>query len=128
MKEFCNSSRIEQYFPEVIHLVSCCVGIKLHAYRVLHPSVFGLLSSAVLIFTGDSSAHSVAHTQPMKLAAMEGLYKGREGTGFSMFGILTPGKEYGDDKDAFVFNIEFPKLLSFLGYRNFNAFVPELMI
>jgi cytochrome d ubiquinol oxidase subunit I len=57
---------------------------------------------------------------------MEGLYKGKEGAGFSMFGILTPGKEYGDDKDAFVFNLEFPKLLSFLGYRNFKAFVPGI--
>jgi cytochrome d ubiquinol oxidase subunit I len=94
---------------------------------ILVASVFGLLSSAVLIFTGDSSAHNVAHTQPMKLAAMEGLYKGREGgTGFSMFGVLTPGKQYNDDKDAFVFNLEFPKLLSFLGYRNFKAFVPGI--
>ncbi|MDR2408266.1 MAG: cytochrome ubiquinol oxidase subunit I, partial [Bacteroidales bacterium] len=29
-------------------------------------------------------------------------------------------------KDAFIFNLEFPKLLSFLGYRNFNAFVPGI--
>jgi cytochrome d ubiquinol oxidase subunit I len=93
---------------------------------ILVASVFGLLSSTVLIFTGDSSAHNVAHTQPMKLAAMEGLYKGKEGTGFSMFGILTPGKKHDDGKDAFVFNLEFPKLLSFLGYRNFNAFVPGI--
>ncbi|MDR0385412.1 MAG: cytochrome ubiquinol oxidase subunit I [Prevotellaceae bacterium] len=100
---------------------------KLFAKKsILVASVFGLLSSAILIFTGDSSAHNVAHTQPMKLAVMEGLYKGKEGTGFSMFGILTPGKKYGDNKDAFVFNIEFPKLLSFLGYRNFNAFVPGI--
>jgi cytochrome d ubiquinol oxidase subunit I len=100
---------------------------KLFAQKsILVAAVFGLLSSAVLIFTGDSSAHNVAHTQPMKLAAMEGLYKGKEGTGFSMFGVLTPGKEYGDGKDAFVFNLEFPKLLSFFGYRNFNAFVPGI--
>jgi cytochrome d ubiquinol oxidase subunit I len=100
---------------------------KLFAKKsILVASVFGLLSSAVLIFTGDSSAHNVAHTQPMKLAVMEGLYKGKEGAGFSMFGILTPNKEYGDDKDAFIFNLEFPKLLSFLGYRNFNAFVPGI--
>jgi cytochrome d ubiquinol oxidase subunit I len=100
---------------------------KLFAKKsILVASVFGLLSSAVLIFTGDSSAHNVAHTQPMKLAAMEGLYKGSEGAGFSMFGILTPGKEYGDDKDAFIINLEFPRLLSFLGYRDFKAFVPGI--
>jgi cytochrome d ubiquinol oxidase subunit I len=89
-------------------------------------SVFGLLSSAVLIFTGDSSAHNVAHTQPMKLAAIEGLYKGSEGEGFSVFGILTPGKVQGDDKDDFVFNVKIPKLLAFLASRNINAFVPGI--
>ncbi|MDR1583562.1 MAG: cytochrome ubiquinol oxidase subunit I [Prevotellaceae bacterium] len=100
---------------------------KLFAKRsIIVASVFGLLSSIVLILSGDSSAHNVAHTQPMKLAAMEGLYEGKEGAGFSMFGVLTPCKKYGDDKDAFVFNIEFPKLLSFLGYRNFDAFVPGI--
>jgi cytochrome d ubiquinol oxidase subunit I len=100
---------------------------KLFAKKsILVASIFGLLSSAVLIFTGDSSAHNVAHTQPMKFAAIEGLYEGKQGTGFSMFGLLTPGKEYGDGKDAFIFNLEFPKLLSFLGYRNFNAFVPGI--
>jgi cytochrome d ubiquinol oxidase subunit I len=89
-------------------------------------SVFGLLSSAVLIFTGDSSAHNVAHTQPMKLAAIEGLYKGSEGEGFSVFGILTPGKENGDGKDPFVFNVKIPKLLSFLATRKLDAFVPGI--
>jgi cytochrome d ubiquinol oxidase subunit I len=100
---------------------------KLFAKKsILIASVFGLLSSAVLIISGDSSAHNVAHTQPMKFAAMEGLYKGKEGAGLSIFGIPTPGKASGDDKDAFVFNLEFPKLLSFLGYRNLNAFVPGI--
>jgi cytochrome d ubiquinol oxidase subunit I len=93
---------------------------------IIVASVFGLLSSAVLIFTGDSSAHNVAHTQPMKLAAIEGLYKGSEGAGFSVFGIITPGKEQGDSKDDFVFNVKIPKLLAFLASRNINAFVPGI--
>ncbi len=86
--------------------------------------VFGLLSSLFLIYTGDGSAYQVAQKQPMKLAAMEGLYEGSEGAGLIIFGMPTPGKEYGDNKDDFVFKIEIPKLLSFLGYRDFNAFVP----
>jgi cytochrome d ubiquinol oxidase subunit I len=86
--------------------------------------VFGLLSSLFLIYTGDGSAYQVAQKQPMKLAAMEGLYEGSEGAGLILIGMPTPGKEYGDNKDDYVFKIEIPKLLSFLGYRDFNAFVP----
>lgn len=87
-------------------------------------SVFGLLSSLFLIYTGDGSAYQVAQKQPMKLAAMEGLYSGSEGAGLVMLGIATPGKQYDDDKDDYVFKIEIPKLLSFLGYGDVNAFVP----
>ena len=60
----------------------------------------------------------------MKLAAMEGLYNGSEGAGLVMIGMTTPGKQYDDDKDDYVFKIEIPKLLSFLGYGDVNAFVP----
>ena len=94
---------------------------------MLIASVFGILSSLVLIFTGDTSAHNVAQTQPMKFAAIEGLYKGKEGAGLSVIGLLDPSKEHGDNKkDAFIFNIEIPKLLSFMGYRNADAFVPGI--
>ncbi|HRW63371.1 MAG TPA: cytochrome ubiquinol oxidase subunit I [Bacteroidales bacterium] len=87
-------------------------------------SVFGLLSSLFLIYTGDGSAYEVAQKQPMKLAAMEGLYNGQEGAGLILLGMPTPGKEYNDDKDDYVFKFEIPKLLSLLGYRDADAFVP----
>lgn len=87
-------------------------------------AVFGIISSVALIWTGDRSAYGVAQTQPMKLAAMEGLYQGKSGAGLSVIGIPTPGKEYGDNKSDFVFNIEIPKLLSLMGYRKMDAFVP----
>ncbi|MDR1896673.1 MAG: cytochrome ubiquinol oxidase subunit I [Prevotellaceae bacterium] len=93
---------------------------------IIVASIFGLLSSAVLIFTGDSSGHNIAHTQPMKLAAMEGLYKGKQGAGLSVIGLLDHSKMHGDDKKAFLFNLEIPKLLSFMGYRDLNAFVPGI--
>ena len=93
---------------------------------IIIASVFGLLSSAALIITGDTSANNIATTQPMKIAAMEGLYKGKEGAGLSVIGLLAPGKEAGDKKDAFLFNIEIPKLLSIMGYRKVNAFVPGI--
>jgi len=87
-------------------------------------SVFGLLSCLFLVYTGDGSAYQVAQKQPMKLAAMEGLYQGSEGAGLVMIGMLTPGKEFDDEKDEFVFKFEIPKMLSILGYRDAKAFVP----
>ncbi len=98
---------------------------KIMAKRsIIVASVFGLITSLFLIWTGDGSAYEVSQKQPMKLAAMEGLYEGQEGAGLIAIGALTPGKEYNDEKDAYLFKIEIPKLLSLLGYRDADAFVP----
>ncbi len=91
---------------------------------IMVAAIFGLATSLLLAFTGDGSAYQVSQKQPMKLAAMEGLYQGKQGAGLVAWGILDPGKKQGDGKDAFLVKIEFPKLLSFLGYRNPDAFVP----
>lgn len=93
---------------------------------IIIAAVFGLLSSIFVGFTGDGSAYQVSQKQPMKLAAMEGLYKGHEGVGLVMIGMPTPGKTYNDSKDPFVFKIEAPKLLSILGYHDKDAFVPGI--
>ncbi|MEI7662873.1 MAG: cytochrome ubiquinol oxidase subunit I, partial [Bacteroidota bacterium] len=98
--------------------------ILLAKRSILVASIFGLCTSLLLAFTGDGSAYQVSQKQPMKLAAMEGLYRGKQGAGLVAFGILDPSKIQGDTKDAFLVKIEFPKLLSFLGYRNPDAFVP----
>ncbi len=91
---------------------------------MLIAATFGLLSAVFLASTGDGSAYEVTQKQPMKLAAMEGLYEGKTQAGLVAFGIMTPSKEYNDNKDPFIFKIEIPKMLSLLGYRNANAFVP----
>ncbi len=93
---------------------------------ILIASVFGLITSIFIALTGDSSGHDVAQKQPMKLAAMEGLYKGKEGAGLTAIGILTPGKKVNDGKDPYVFKINIPKLLSLMAYRDANAFVPGI--
>jgi cytochrome bd ubiquinol oxidase subunit I len=87
-------------------------------------AIFGLVSSIFLAFTGDGSAYTIAQKQPMKLAAMEGLYQGKDGAGLIAIGILNPSKKAGDNNDPYLVKIEVPKLLSVLGYRNANAFVP----
>lgn len=90
-------------------------------------SVFGLIMAVLTIITGDLSGNNVAKTQPMKLAAMEALYDGKEGAGLSMIGMLKPVQKPSlPQEDVFYFNFEIPKMLSFLGARDFNAFVPGI--
>jgi cytochrome bd ubiquinol oxidase subunit I len=91
---------------------------------MLVAAIFGLITSLFLAFTGDGSAYTVSQKQPMKLAAMEGLYQGRQGAGLVALGILNPAKKPGDGRKAFLVKIEVPRLLSVLGYRNVDAFVP----
>ncbi len=88
--------------------------------------IVGAIGIIFAWITGDGAGHQVAQKQPMKLAAMEGLYEGSEGAGLVGVGLLTPGKKYNDEKDAFLFKIEFPKLLSFLANRDLNSFVPGI--
>ncbi len=87
---------------------------------------FGLLVSIFLIFSGDESAYQVAQKQPVKLAAMEGLYNGEDRAGIVAFGLLNPDKQLGDDKEEFYVHFTIPYMLSVLGYRDPNAFVPGL--
>jgi len=93
---------------------------------IIVASSFGLLVSIFLIFTGDQSAHLIALKQPTKLAAMEGLYNGSRREGIVAIGQLNPEKKIGDNKNTFLWDIKIPYALSFLGFRNINAFVPGI--
>jgi cytochrome d ubiquinol oxidase subunit I len=90
-------------------------------------AAFGLVASLLTLWTGDGSAYQVAQKQPMKLAAMEGLYQGGNGIGLVGFGVLNPAKtSYNDAVDPFLFKIELPKMLSFFAERDLNAYVPGI--
>ena len=93
---------------------------------ILISAVFGLLSSLFLTYTGDGSAYDVAQTQPMKFAAMEGLYTGEEGAGLVAVGVLNPKKDITNEEDDYIFAAKIPKLLSILAFRDANAFVPGI--
>ncbi len=86
----------------------------------------GLAGMLLTLWTGDSSALDVARVQPMKLAAMEGLYEGKCGQEIVAFGILNPEKKPDNDADPYLFDISLPKGLSFLATHDFNAFVPGI--
>jgi len=87
---------------------------------------FGLIVSLFNLTTGDDSARQVAKNQPMKLAAMEGLYDGKSGAEIVTFGILDPSKTITDNKDPFLFKVAIPNGLSMLSYHSFDAYVPGI--
>ena len=90
-------------------------------------AVFGLVASILLAWTGDGSAYQVTQRQPMKLAAMEGLYEGENGAGLIAIGLLDPKKQsYNDGVEPFLFELKIPKALSVLSTRDADAFVPGI--
>ncbi len=95
---------------------------------ILVAAIFGIVSSVALMLTGDGSAKQVAKAQPMKLAAMEGLNHGKEGTGLILWGFLSSDKVDPDNEKLreFSMKIEVPKVLSFMAFSDWNAFVPGI--
>lgn len=93
---------------------------------IIVAAIFGLTSSLYLVWSGDGSAYQVAQKQPMKLAAMEGLYEGTNNAGIIAIGILNSNKTWDNDEESHLFKLEIPRLLSILGYRNGNAYVPGI--
>ncbi|MDE6643067.1 MAG: cytochrome ubiquinol oxidase subunit I [Muribaculaceae bacterium] len=86
----------------------------------------GLAGIILTMYTGDGSAVEVARVQPMKLAAMEGLYNGKAGQGLVAFGILDPSKKLDDEGDGMLFSIDIPYGLSILANHDANSFVPGI--
>lgn len=86
----------------------------------------GLVGIVMTLWTGDGSAVQVAKVQPMKLAAMEGLYNGKVGQELVGVAILNPSKERTDDSDPFLFDISIPYGLSILANHDPNTFVPGI--
>ncbi|MBO4556990.1 MAG: cytochrome ubiquinol oxidase subunit I [Bacteroidales bacterium] len=71
--------------------------------------IVGLVGSAAVMLSGDSSGVHAAEFQPMKLAAAEGLYDGGNGVAFT----VVPG-------------IKVPKMLSILATHKVDGFVPGI--
>lgn len=69
-------------------------------------TIFGLVSTALVLITGDGAGRRAAKYQPMKLAAMENMEHGQTHAPLS----IVPG-------------IEIPSLLSLMSYHDASAFV-----
>jgi cytochrome bd ubiquinol oxidase subunit I len=82
------------------------------------PLTIAALAAPVQIAVGDWAARDVATTQPIKLAAIEGLYKTTRGAPEHVLGWYTQNQvKYG---------IEIPHLLSLLAFHSWNAKVQGL--
>lgn len=86
----------------------------------------GLCGLLLTLWAGDGTAIDVAKYQPMKLAAMEGLYEGHNGQAITAFGILNPSKDATNDEKEFLLDIQIPYGLSFLATHDIHAFVPGI--
>lgn len=86
----------------------------------------GLVGMILTLWTGDMSAVDVARVQPMKLAAMEGLYDGEHGQELVGIGVLASEDDRRAGKDPFLFKIGIPYGLSILANHDPNTFVPGI--
>jgi cytochrome bd ubiquinol oxidase subunit I len=100
--------------------------VEMAKKSIIVASVFGLLSTLYVGWTGDESAFVNASTQPMKLAAYEGLYDGEKGAGIVAIGWLNGEKKPGDSLPAFDFEIKIPGGLALLANRDMDSFVPGI--
>ncbi len=87
---------------------------------------FGMVGMVLTMWTGDGSAVQVSRVQPMKLAAMEGLYDGSCGQSLVAFGVLNTDKRPGDDAPAMYGEISIPYGLSLLANHDVDSFVPGI--
>ena len=82
------------------------------------PLTIAALASPVQVLVGDWAGRTVAESQPVKLAALEGLGTTTRGAPIHILGWYRDGDvKYG---------VRIPKFLSFLAYHDFNATVRGL--
>ena len=76
--------------------------------------VFAAFTSVLQMISADSTARSVVKNQPIKLAAMEGIYKTEDATPLTLFGTV-------DTTTQTVSGPKIPGLLSFLCFHDFKT-------
>jgi cytochrome d ubiquinol oxidase subunit I len=95
---------------------------------ILIAGIFGFLSSLLVAYTGDNSARVLSKVQPVKFAAFEALYDGKQNAGLVAVGILKKSDRKIGEKEVndFAFRIEIPGFLSVMTGGDRNTFVPGI--
>jgi cytochrome d ubiquinol oxidase subunit I len=83
---------------------------------------FAALAAPVQVIVGDWAGRQVSESQPVKLAAMEGLYRTTEGAPFTFGGF------YDNETNEVRYGIEVPWMLSILARHDPNATIQGLEI
>ena len=91
-------------------------------------SVFGLIMAVMNIHAGDESARQIADKQPMKFAAMEGMYEGQTNAPLVAIGFMEKVNPDSDNinEREFAFSIEIPNVLSYMAFLETDAYVPGI--
>ena len=79
------------------------------------PLAFAALAAPIQVVVGDWAARTVTESQPVKLAAFEGLYRTEEGAAFHIGGF------YDSERNEVRYGIKIPYLLSILAKHNPTA-------
>ncbi len=91
-------------------------------------AVFGLIMSLMNIHAGDESARQIAAVQPMKFAAMEGMYEGQTNAPLVAIGFMEkvdPDVANVNER-KFAFSLEIPDMLSYMAFLESGAYVPGI--
>ncbi|MBN1202456.1 MAG: cytochrome ubiquinol oxidase subunit I [Anaerolineae bacterium] len=78
-------------------------------------AIYGLIGVLLVIGIGHAQAQHMIETQPMKMAAAEGLLESEDPAGLSLITIMNL------DEDKELFSIRIPRLLSFLAHNKFEG-------
>ena len=98
-----------RYKEKIIHQKALIIALSL-----------GSIAAILQPFSGDFSAKDVARRQPIKLAAMEGLFETERGAGLTIGGI--PDEKAGITR----YGLKIPFALSYLAYGDFHSEVKGL--
>jgi cytochrome d ubiquinol oxidase subunit I len=93
---------------------------RYHRTALVVPLAFACLVAPCQVIVGDWAARQVAETQPVKLAAFEGLAETRTGAPFTIGGV------FDAEEQRVRWGIEIPKLLSVLAHHDPDATVTGL--
>jgi cytochrome bd ubiquinol oxidase subunit I len=94
------------------------VGFHIMAFRI--SALFACVAALIQPLSGDYSARDIAHRQPAKLAAMEGLFKTSTHAPLLIGGIPNP------ETQTFSYGFEIPGMLSYLIGHSENTEVKGL--
>jgi len=97
--------------------------ISIAKKSIIIASIFGFVVSILTVYSGDTSSRDIAKIQPMKFAAMEGLYEGGTNIPLVLTGIITKNKEGIDECEH---SIKIPNLLSLLTHLDSDAYIPGI--